>query len=153
MLKQNERYKKPSNDIIIEVMAKNGGILASVATALKVSRGAIYTWINEDSELKESLYDIRQSMIDFAEGKLFKQIDEGNIVAILFYLKTQGKSRGYVEGIEMAVTQRTLAPTTQIIIANPHYPQLNGNGNGKKIGSPNGNGNTKPTAVRPDNIG
>ena len=44
--------------------------------------------------------DEREGLKDFAEGKLMQQIDGGNITAIIFYLKTQAKDRGYIEKVE-----------------------------------------------------
>jgi hypothetical protein len=38
--------------------------------------------------------------IDFAESQLHKQIKEGSTAATIFFLKTKGKQRGYVERIE-----------------------------------------------------
>lgn len=45
--------------------------------------------------------DARESMIDTAESMLYKQIGEGNTTAIIFFLKTQGRQRGYIERQEL----------------------------------------------------
>jgi hypothetical protein len=44
---------------------------------------------------------------------LFKLIKEGNVAATIFYLKTQGKQRGYIERQE--VTGADGAPIIEII--------------------------------------
>jgi hypothetical protein len=36
-------------------------------------------------------------MIDNAESKLYAKVVEGDTTALIFFLKTQGRSRGYVE--------------------------------------------------------
>ena len=50
----------------------------------------------------KAVYDEeRETLIDFAENQLFQQVKDGNITAIIFTLKTIGKSRGYVERQEV----------------------------------------------------
>ena len=39
--------------------------------------------------------------MDYAESQLHKQIGEGSTSATIFYLKTKGKSRGYIERQEI----------------------------------------------------
>jgi len=41
--------------------------------------------------------DIENIALDFAESQLHKQIKEGNSTSTIFYLKTKGKKRGYIE--------------------------------------------------------
>lgn len=61
-----------------------------------VERATLYIWI-EDESLQQSIVDGRNSRIDFVESKLDQKINEGDTTAIIFFLKTQGKERGYVE--------------------------------------------------------
>ena len=42
--------------------------------------------------------------MDFVESKLHKQIKDDNTTATIFYLKTKGKKRGYVERREVEMT-------------------------------------------------
>ena len=45
--------------------------------------------------MSEALHDARQKLIDTAEEWLFQRIEEGDTTALIFFLKTQGRSRGY----------------------------------------------------------
>ena len=52
---------------------------------------------NSSIEVKE----IENIALDFAESHLHTQIGGGNTSATIFYLKTKGKNRGYVERQEI----------------------------------------------------
>ena len=57
--------------------------------------------------------------LDFVEGKLFEAIDKNNITGIIFYLKTKGKHRGYVERHELAgVDDKELKVEIEVIRKN-----------------------------------
>lgn len=82
------------------------GLVSVAARRLGVSRQSVYTAINRHKQVAEALEDARERTIDLAEGKLVQQINEGNITAIIFYLKTQAKHRGYVERQEVENTHK-----------------------------------------------
>lgn len=97
----NSPYKKPSNEEIIELIRKNAGLMTPTAKAIGVSRSTLWKWIKDDEQLQEAVMDAKEAMIDFAESQLFQSLKEGNVAAIFFYLKTQAKSRGYIERSEV----------------------------------------------------
>jgi len=78
----------------------SGGIVATVAQRLGVSRETVYKYSRRWETVKQALDDEREMMLDITENKLFAQIHKENMTAIIFYLKTQGKHRGYIERVE-----------------------------------------------------
>jgi len=98
------RYKNYSNEQIAKVFGKKGGNLSATADALGISRTTLYYWRKSDAELDEMMNEVEEGLIDYTESKLMEAIQEGNITAILFHLKTKGKSRGYIEGQEIKAT-------------------------------------------------
>lgn len=80
------------------------GVISYACKAAKVSRQTYYNWRKNDPEFDEKANEIEESAIDVAEGKLLTQIGEGNLTAIIFYLKTKGKKRGYVEQVDSNIT-------------------------------------------------
>lgn len=70
----------------------------------KIGRATYYCWMKGSPAFKENVDNIKEGAIDFAESKLMQEIQKGNTTAILFFLKTQAKDRGYVERVEQDVT-------------------------------------------------
>ncbi len=70
--------------------------VAKSCRAIKISRQTYYRW-KEDQQFKDACYEIEEGLIDNAESRLQELINKGNPVAIFFYLKTKGRSRGYDE--------------------------------------------------------
>ena len=70
-----------------------------------IDRRTHYRWMKEDEEYSQAVRDVESVALDFAESKLHKLIESGNPVAIIFYLKTKGKARGYVERSEVTNPQ------------------------------------------------
>lgn len=95
--------RKFTKEQIQEALEKNGGIYSYAAEVLGTSRKSIWRYVNEYyPELKELREDIHESTIDIAEGQLHRLIKQGDKTAIIFFLKTQGKQRGYVERTQVA---------------------------------------------------
>jgi hypothetical protein len=77
------------------------GFITTIAKNLDCSRTHVYNLIEKYPSFRQAIVDERESLKDFAEGALLKEINGGNITAIIFYLKCQGKDRGYVERTEI----------------------------------------------------
>lgn len=86
---------------IAQVLTAKDGNISETAKALGVTRFAIQKRVSKSAELQEIVSDARGAMVDVAESELGKQVRSGNITAIIFTLKTQGKDRGYVERTEI----------------------------------------------------
>jgi len=92
--------KKPERSVIEQAIVKAFGNLSAASKSLGVDRVSLYKWIEQDG-LEQAVIEGRNSRLDFVEGKLDQKIDGGDTTAIIFFLKTQGKSRGYVERQEI----------------------------------------------------
>lgn len=93
-----------SKKAMIEALEKSLGIVTSACKSVGISRWTHYRWMQEDEEYKRSCEDIKDISLDFAESQLFQQIKDNNTTATIFYLKTQGKHRGYIERQEVQTT-------------------------------------------------
>lgn len=101
--KQKKQYKHISFDKVAEVYSKKAGNVGATAKALNITRSTLISWRKAFPELAEKMRDVDEALLDFSESKLLQQIDAGNITAIIFHLKTKGRSRGYVEQIDSNV--------------------------------------------------
>ena len=99
MPKNGNGYK--AEDVIAAIEGSRG-FVTEIAKRLGCARTYVYTLVDKYPTAKRVLQDEREGLKDFAEGKLLEQIKAGNMTAIIFYLKTQGKDRGYVERTEIA---------------------------------------------------
>ncbi len=89
------------------------GNVKQACDKMKGARQTHYNWIEQDEYYRQRVEEIREMRLDFAESELMKLIKEGNVAATIFFLKTQGKKRGYVERQE--VTGAEGAPIIEII--------------------------------------
>ena len=85
----------------IEAAKGSRGFITTIANRLGVSRQTVYNLMRKYTTFGQAVSDERETLKDFAEGKLLKQIEAENMTAIIFYLKTQAKDRGYIEKIEI----------------------------------------------------
>ena len=92
--------KKPDRETIEKSIVMSFGNLSTAAKSLQIERATLYAWIEQEG-LEEAVQEGRNRRLDFAESMLDKGMKDGNMTAIIFYLKTQGKSRGYIERQEV----------------------------------------------------
>lgn len=94
------KKRKVTNDEIVATYQKKGANISATCQALNIDRKTFYNRRNANEALDTKLCEVEESLIDFAESKLIGAISDDNLTAIIFYLKTKGKSRGYIETVE-----------------------------------------------------
>ena len=116
MKQQNPTQKKA----MIQALEKSLGVVTSACKAVGINRSTHYEWLKTDEEYKAAVEDVENIALDFAESKLHKQIKNGNTTGTIFYLKTKGKKRGYIERTE--VQQETTLKSLDINIIDTGIP-------------------------------
>ena len=101
---KTEHHKKA----MLDALEKSLGVVTSACKTVGVGRTTHYLWLQEDKEYKAAVEELSDVAIDFAESQLHKQIKEGNSTATIFFLKTKGKKRGYIERQEVDVSSGKL---------------------------------------------
>ena len=77
-----------------------------------MGRTTYYAWIDDDKDFENEVRDVNEELLDFAESQLMHHITKGNLTAIIFYLKTKGQSRGYIE--KQYIQQRQMTAPIKI---------------------------------------
>ena len=88
----------------LKALKRCSGNVSEASNHVPVDRRTHYLWMDNDPEYAAAVEAIKESLIDRAEGVLHGLIGDGNVPAVLFFLKTQGKKRGYIERTETDVT-------------------------------------------------
>lgn len=111
----------------IEFLAALEGTLGVVSTAcnqVQIPYSRYRKWIERDPAFKAAVAEVADITIDFVETQLFRQIQEGNAQATMFYLRTKAKQRGYVETPMLSID--TINPIQIVLpsgVAPPQLPQ------------------------------
>lgn len=100
--------KELTAEIVNGAIEQMRGNITAAAKSLGCSRSTIYAFIANHPTCQQVLDTARESMIDNVESVLYSKALEGEAWAVCFFLKTQGKHRGYVERQE--VTGKEGAP-------------------------------------------
>jgi hypothetical protein len=119
-------YKRRSNKTdnnkkkLLQALEQHLGNVSKACKSINQSRSQHYVWLDEDPKYEKAVKALEEAQIDFVEDKLFQKINgvqkivkgpDGKDMAVyetppdttacIFYLKTKGKNRGYIERMEV----------------------------------------------------
>jgi len=86
---------------MINALILNLGNVSMACKKVGIDRQTHYNWLKSDLEYVKRVLHVPEITLDFAENALLKNIKKGNVAAQIFYLKTKGKKRGYIERQEV----------------------------------------------------
>lgn len=83
----------------LSAFEKSYGNITQSCLAIGINRKTYYRWLKDDPEFAEDVETTqpRESLIDLAESKLVQAVRDGDLTAIIYTLKSQGRSRGWNE--------------------------------------------------------
>ena len=109
----------------IKLFPKKAENISETCKSLKIDRKTYYKWIAKDKKFAKKIEELKEAGIDYAESQLKKLMTGivlpetkvfnhfGKIIeceverhfapcktSIIFFLKTKGKKRGYIEHVE-----------------------------------------------------
>jgi hypothetical protein len=115
----SERYKNGYNDKftadqMIRALSETKGMITLAAQKLDCAPNTVRRYIREYPTIAQAQKDARDKMTDAVELKLYEKIMSGDTTAMIFYLKTQAKERGYIERQEVTGADGT--PLMKLVI-------------------------------------
>lgn len=117
-MKGNTTRNHMQKKAMIVALEKCLGIVTNAVKEVGIDRTTHYRWLEEDPEYNLAVQGIADVALDFAESQLHESIKKGSDTATIFYLKTKGKKRGYIERQEFDHTTlgKEIQPITGFII-------------------------------------
>jgi len=99
-----DKSRHIKKETILQALENSLGVVTIACKQADVPRSTYYKWLKEDEDFAKAVKEIENIALDFAESQLHTQIKDGSTPATIFYLKTKGKKRGYVERNELDLT-------------------------------------------------
>lgn len=81
---------------VCRILGEEHGLLGPTAERLGIKRTALRHFVMTRHKCVTALKEARNAVGDKAEGKLYELIEAGDYRAVIFYLTTLCKDRGYV---------------------------------------------------------
>ena len=101
---------------VISALESSLGIVTTACKKVGIGRTQFYNWVKTDEDFAQQVKDIENIAFDFVESQLFRQIQENNVQATMFYLRTKGKNRGYSERTEITGSNGESLKPIQILL-------------------------------------
>lgn len=100
------------------------GLLYMTAERLGCDPSTVRRYADRHKSVQEAFAERRGWRVDRAECRLHEAVEKGEAYAVCFTLKTQGKSRGYIERSEVTGADGTPLVVPYIEVARPHADTL-----------------------------
>ena len=99
-----DKSRHIKKEAILQALENSLGVVTVACKQVDIPRSTYYKWLKEDEDFARAVKDIENIALDFGESQLHSQMKDGSTSATIFYLKTKGKKRGYVERQELDVS-------------------------------------------------
>jgi len=100
----------------LNALVDHRGLISRAADQCSLHRTLHYKWLASSDVYKQEYDAINEASVDMVENALLELIDNGDTAATIFFLKTKGKQRGYIERSEITGADGGPVQTTQVIL-------------------------------------
>lgn len=94
---RKELVRQDKKAILLQKLEANKGLIYAACRDMGICAREYYNLCEKDEEFRQAALEIIQRQVDHVESKLFDLIDKGDTTAIIYYLKSKAKDRGYGE--------------------------------------------------------
>ena len=98
-------HKPTKKELFLKCFQNKLCHISEACKSANIHRRTYYSWIEKDDNFKEQVEAAKEGLIDHVEHQLLQKIDSGDTTAIIFFLKTRAKERGYVEKQEITLSK------------------------------------------------
>ena len=102
--------QKYNHKLMRAALSRCDGRITDAARMVGCGYSTIRNWMNRHPELRALIEESREVNLDLAESRLLKRIRKDDLAAIIFYLKSQGKERGYGQSAQVEITGKDGGP-------------------------------------------
>lgn len=95
---------RPSEEDTADAIRTAKGLLSQAAKILGVAPSTVTKHVQKSEFLQSVVLEANEKQLDRAEEVLATLIEQGELGAVIFYLKCKGKNRGFVERSEVVVS-------------------------------------------------
>lgn len=101
---------------MLQALRENCGLVTHACKAAKIGRQTHYDWMHNDEEYAQQVAELKDFVLDIVEESSIRMIKEGKTPAMnIFYLKTLGKSRGFIEKQEIELSTGDMTSLRNVI--------------------------------------
>jgi hypothetical protein len=110
-----KQQTKQNKEKFLFAYLNNLGDITATCKAVGINRWTYYKWLQKDEQFKKDIKEQDEVNLDFAESCLKERMKAGDTRAIIFYLESKGKSRGYGKNIDITSNGKDIEPRTIIL--------------------------------------
>ena len=82
---------------MLAALEKSLGIVTTACREVGIVRNTHYEYMKSDKDYRKAVKELENVALDFVESQLHKQIQKGNPLSTMFFLKCKARKRGYIE--------------------------------------------------------
>ena len=105
--------------LFLSAFIKNKCNITQTCRVTGINKQTYYNWKKSDELFNKYLSEVGEIVTDHVEGRLHELIDNLNPSAVIFYLKTKGKQRGYQQSANIDHTNSDGSLNRRILQVNP----------------------------------